>query len=70
MKNKKIIKSEFELLKQIMIDLGNINSTLALMNINKFFPSSAVRRMINRFYSDRKEFIGKKLNSHNKPKTK
>lgn len=68
MKQKKYIKSEFDLLKQIMIDLGNINSTLALMNINKLFPSTAVKKSINVFYNDRKEFIGEKLNLQSKPK--
>ena len=57
--DKNYIKSEFDLLKQIMTDLGNINSTLALMNINKFFSSKAVSDSTNRFYDDRKEFVGK-----------
>ena len=51
--------TEFDLLKQIMIDLGNINETLALMNIDKIFPSNAVRKSTDRFYKNRYEFYNK-----------
>lgn len=57
--DKNYVKSEFDLLKQIMQDLGNINCTLALMNINKFFPSTAVKESTDRFYRERREFVGK-----------
>ncbi len=53
------VKSEFELLKQILQDLGNLNSTLALMNINKFFPSKTVSESTDRFFRERREFVGK-----------
>lgn len=54
-----IEKTEFEILKQILIDLGNINQTLGLMNLRKFFPSKIVNESIHKFYKDRKDFIFK-----------
>ncbi len=59
---KGVTKSEFQLLKQILIDLNNLNLTLALMNLNKFFPSRAVKESTERFYENRKEFINEKEN--------
>ncbi len=60
MVKKNFIKSEFDMLKQIIIDLGNINGTLGLMNNKKFFPSMKVHESVMKFYNDRQEFVGKK----------
>ena len=52
----KILKTEFEILKQIMLDLSNLNATLGLMNLHKFFPSSRVQKSVSQFFRDRKKF--------------
>jgi len=60
MSKKDFIKSEFDITKQILIDLENINGTLGLMNNKKFFPSSAVHKSVMKFYKYRQEFVGNK----------
>ena len=48
------------MIKQILIDLGNINGTLGLMNNHKIFPSSKVHKSVMKFYEDRQKFVGNK----------
>lgn len=56
-KKEKVHKTEFELLKQVLIELGNINYTLATMNAQKLFPSKRVQESIDMFFEDREEFV-------------
>lgn len=58
-------KSEFELQKQILIDLGNLNGTLGLMNESKLFPSKDVSESVNKFFNDRKDFVNQKIGGKN-----
>lgn len=70
MKEKKFVASNFEMIKQLMHDFENINYTLGLMNLNKFFPSKDIKDSVKKFYDDRRTFLDEISQSVQKEKEK
>lgn len=59
MKKEKLEADVFDLTKQALQDLGQINYTLALMNSSKIFPSRRVSNAVKEFWDNRKKFYKK-----------